>query len=85
MARTIDLPLPIQTMEGVLRRGGYVLRDTDYAGCTGLSLWLDYDGESTLITEDLPRTAVEDFDYYVDCAVEEINSLYRQAREEFGL
>lgn len=55
----------------------------------GWALYIRYteDGvnRSCLVTDDLPETAVEDFDYYVDREDEETRILRALAAEEFGL
>lgn len=66
--RTAELEAPVRT------QGGYSLRRAPWQ-TIGYSLWLDVDGESTLVTDDLPASAIEDFDVYVDEAEEEMRVL----------
>lgn len=85
MPKTSDLP-PV-----VRRSGHYVLR-RESGHEHGYGLWVDspddsgdqFAGHSQLVNGDLPDTAREDFDTYVDNAEEEMRVLMAEAREEFG-
>jgi len=78
-----DLNRPIR------RRGSYTLRRAPWQH-VALSIWLDYTddddglGRAMLIRDDLPASAVDDFDTYMDEIDEETRVLVADARAEFG-
>lgn len=70
--------------EPVRRGQKYVLRPAPWEE-RGLSLWVDgQDGRSQLVMDDLPASALHDFETYCDQADEEMRILLEQARQEFG-
>lgn len=79
-----------ETLPKAIRRGGkggrYALRRTEL---DGFAIWLDVvddeDGAvSVVCMGDLPASAREDFDTYVDEVEEETRILMAEARAEFG-
>lgn len=83
-------PLCGDLNRAVRRRGNYTLRRAPWQHAA-LSIWLDYtdddDGlhRSMLIMDDLPASAVDDFETYLDEIDEETRCLVADARAEFGV
>ena len=83
MPKTETLPKPLRSGGA---RGQYKLRQTPL---DGYAIWLDVvddeDGAvSVVCMGDLPASAIDDFDTYVDEVEEEARILLAEARVEFG-
>jgi hypothetical protein len=83
MTKTETLPKPLRSGGA---RGQYKLRRTPL---DGFAIWLDAVDEedgavSVVCMGDLPASAVDDFETYVDEVEEETRILMESARVEFG-
>lgn len=82
-------PLVSELNPTVRKRGNYHLRRAPWQH-NALSIWLHYTDEddgakrAMLVRDDLPPSAVDDFDTYMDEVDEESRCLLADARAEFG-